>query len=175
MSRDGRAARPRPVGDEDGLPLPPYAHRPGVTERHDEGVFAPVRALLADVTDDAGAAANAPWRHGVRLLNEGFGWEAHEVLEAVWLRAAPNSRERHLVRAVIQLANGELKRSAGRHRAAARLGALALEAATRAFPAARDERLMGLSRDALEDACRRLSSGGREDGPPRALELRFDA
>ena len=133
-----------------------------------------MKALLADVTDDAGAAANAPWRHGLRLLDEGFFWEAHEVLEPVWLRAAPNSRERHLVQAVIQLANGGLKRALDRPRAAARLGALALEATARAFPGARDARLMGLSRDELERAGRRLAGGERDDGPAPSLEPRFD-
>jgi len=63
------------------------------------------------VTNDASYQSNTGWLYGIHLFNHGFYWEAHEVLEAVWNNAAPNSREKHLVQGVIQIANAQLKAS----------------------------------------------------------------
>jgi predicted metal-dependent hydrolase len=57
----------------------------------------------------------------------GYFWEAHEVLEALWLRAVPNSRERHLLQGFIQRANAGLKSAMGAERASRRLWGLAAE------------------------------------------------
>ena len=67
------------------------------------------------------AGLNPAWHYGLVLLEAGFYWEAHEVLEPVWMNAAEDSAERHLVQAVIQLANGALKIAMGRPKAAERL------------------------------------------------------
>ncbi len=104
------------------FPLPPYAHRPGRNARHYPALFAAVRAATPDVTD---GPDNPAWRHGLRLLKAGYFWEAHEVLEPVWLNAPPNSREREAVRGVIQTANAALKAVMDQPNAAARLTALA--------------------------------------------------
>ena len=156
------------VGDTPGergaraLPLPTHRHVPGRNARPDDALFARVRALLPPETCDAGADANVPWRYGLRLLEAGFHWEAHEVLEGVWLRAAPNARERHLVQATIHLANGALKAAAGREAAAARVAARARESLGRAFPGG-EGRLMGLDASALVRAVEHL---GRETPRP---------
>lgn len=106
-------------------PLPDHRYVPGRTARHPEGAFDWIRDQAPAETLGAGARANAPWRYGLRLLNAGFYWEAHEVLEPVWMNAAPNSVERAATQAVIQLANAALKRDMGKPRAALRLCAIA--------------------------------------------------
>ena len=47
------------------------------------------------------------------------------MLEPVWMASAPNSRERYLVQAIIQIANASLKAELGKPRAAAKLVAIA--------------------------------------------------
>ncbi len=96
------------------VPWPPFAHVPGQTPRHAEGAF---DALRAD--------PDTAWRTGCLYLSEGYFWEAHELLEAVWMAAPQASAERRLVQALIQLANAGLKARMGRPRAVARLWALA--------------------------------------------------
>lgn len=77
------------------------------------------------MTRSATASSNSAWLYGLDLAETGYFWEAHEVLEAVWLNAPPNSPERKQVQAVIQLANAALKSSMGRPNAAQRLCAMA--------------------------------------------------
>ena len=67
------------------------------------------------------------------FLNEGYFWEAHEVLEAVWLACPPNSPERLMVQAVIQYANACLKGRMGQPRAVARLMTLSDDLAREAM------------------------------------------
>ena len=55
------------------------------------------------------------------------------MLEAVWNNAAPNSREKHLVQGVIQIANAQLKASLEQTKAADRLQKLAMECIARAY------------------------------------------
>jgi hypothetical protein len=116
---------------------------PGVNARPDEAFFAAVKASAPAATADETGAENVAWRYGLRLLNAGFYWEAHEVLEPVWLNAAPNSRERQLVQAVIHLANGLLKQAMGRPGACLRLAELCRGAFAGAFPSG-PGRLMGI-------------------------------
>lgn len=86
------------------------------------------------MTEDELAASPA-MQAGRRFLHAGFGWEAHEVLEPVWMACPPNSPARHMAQALIQIANARLKdrmdqpgaaarlrRIAARHLAEARLG-----------------------------------------------------
>lgn len=103
------------------FPLPPYAHLPGRNPRHDPGIFSAIKAATPPVTRSDAVLANPAWRHGLDLLRAGYYWESHEVLEPVWLNAPPNSRERMIVQAVIQLANAALKQRLGKPRAARRL------------------------------------------------------
>lgn len=116
------------------FPRPPYAHLPGQNARHDPLLFAAVKAATPAVTASASAAANPAWRFGLELLAEGFFWECHEVLEPVWLNAAPNSRERAVVQGAIQLANARLKALQGRDKAAGRLFAMSAGLFRKAAP-----------------------------------------
>jgi len=91
---------PRPAGDDE-------VHR--------------IAGLAPAFTDPDAWRDNAAWLAGVDLYRAGFFWEAHEVWEPVWMNARPNSRERILTQAMIQLTNAALKQQLQRHGAAARL------------------------------------------------------
>jgi len=140
------------------LALPGYRHVPGVNRRPDGGALEAVIALAPAETRGGTAAGNVAWVYGVRLIEGGCFWEAHEVLEAVWRRARPNSRERFLVQALIHLANGALKLGMGRSGAARRLAGLAADCRQRAFPRGAG-RWMGIDSAALAAAEARLLAG----------------
>ncbi|MBD1548642.1 DUF309 domain-containing protein [Roseibium aggregatum] len=141
------------------FPLPDYRHIPGRNERPAEGAFAGVKATAPAVTSSGTAGDNTAWCYGIRLLNEGYFWEAHEVLEQVWLNAPPNSRERRLVQAVIQLANGCLKETMDQPRARLRIADLCRAALEEAYPEGRSTRLMGLEKDVALRAAANLAEG----------------
>ncbi len=54
-------------------------------------------------------------------MRDGFYWEAHELLEAVWVACAPNSAEKLYCQSVIQRANAALKQKLGQGQAADRI------------------------------------------------------
>ena len=99
---------------------PPHAYIPGKTPRHPEDLFYDIKATASGI-----AVSDMPtcpaWRSGLQFLEAGFFWEAHEVLEAVWMACPPNSPEKLMVQAVIQSANARLKAVMGREAAATRL------------------------------------------------------
>lgn len=134
------------------FPVPRAAHVPGRTARPDATAFDAVKAVVPARTTTEGAGANAAWQHGLRLVAAGCYWEAHEVLEPVWTNAAPNSPERHLLRAAIQLANAALKQRMGRPGAALRLCAIVEAEARAAGPGP----VMGLGAAPLLAAATRL-------------------
>ena len=70
-------------------------------------------------------ASSDAFRHGLAYLDNGFYWEAHEVLEPVWMALEDGSTERRLVQALIQTANAHLKSEMGWPKAALRLIAIA--------------------------------------------------
>ncbi|CAN5756827.1 hypothetical protein BH23PSE1_BH23PSE1_02710 [soil metagenome] len=110
----------------DDWQLPGAPHLPGQTPRpsDDDALHRIARSALRP-TDPASWQENAAWLAGLRLYEHRYYWEAHEVWEAVWMNAAPKSRERALVQGVIQLANAALKQVMGRPRASRRLAAMA--------------------------------------------------
>ena len=142
----------------DLLPLPQYKHLPGKNARPSDDLLESIAAQASESTDNSNFRSNIAWRYGIRLFNEGFYWETHEVLEAVWMNAAPNSRERHLVQGVIQMANARLKSLLDQPKACKRLSTLASGCIARAYPQylERDERetllLMGLEASAMRSA-----------------------
>ena len=142
------------AADISDYPLPAYRHVPGRNARHGDGLLETVAAKADAVTTDAAAGDNPAWRYGLRLFDEGYFWECHEVLETVWARAPQNSRERHLVQAVIQLANAALKQRDARAKAARRLIAIAGGLAERAYAGVPDGqgRVMGIERSFLAAA-----------------------
>jgi len=99
---------------------PPHAYIPGQTPRHPEDLFDSIKVTANGISVRDIPACQA-WRSGLQFLEAGFFWEAHEVLEAVWLACPPNSAEKLMVQAVIQSANARLKAVMGREAAAERL------------------------------------------------------
>lgn len=136
------------MSELDHLPFPSYAHVPGQNVRPNTDIFLPVVAMAITPTADATAQYNIAWHYGIKLINHGFYWEAHEVLETLWMKAIPNSRERHLLQGVIHLANCALKVRMGRTNAALRLSDLAAACIMRSFEQ-RDHSLMGLQMQEL--------------------------
>ena len=100
---------------------PELAYVPGRTPRHPEGTF--------DVVRDTARAGMSPqqlsectaFRLGLRYLETGYYWEAHELFEPVWMVLPEASPERQFVQCLIQIANGYLKLKMDRPKAAARL------------------------------------------------------
>lgn len=97
---DGRAQNQRPR-DRYGRPLP-YG-TPGVPRIPDDAVFAPAEGLA----------------EAQRLLEQGYAFHAHEVLEAVW--KAAEGPERELWRGLAQVAVGLTHVQRGNALGAARL------------------------------------------------------
>lgn len=109
------------------------------------------------VTQDESSGDNHAWLYGLRLIEHGYFWEAHEILESVWMRASPNSRERQLVQGIIHIANAALKQTMARPGAAKRLYLLAQNCVLEAFPGRRKAPLMGLEFETLLSATTRQS------------------
>lgn len=105
------------TGDLDDLSWrPPHAYVPGRTQRHPEDLFDFLK------TDVSGCAVGElpdtyTWLYAEVFYDEGFYWEAHELLEAVWMACPPNSAEKIYVQAKIQKANAALKRYMGHPKA----------------------------------------------------------
>jgi hypothetical protein len=76
-------------------------------------------------TDPRAWRENEAYLAGLHLYANGYYWEAHEVLEPVWMNASPNSQERELTQGLIQLANAALKLKMAQPAAADRLAAIA--------------------------------------------------
>ena len=100
---------------------PPHAYIPGQTPRHPEDLFDPVKSSVRRGMSPEDLAVSEAWQTGLHYYRTGYFWEAHEVLEAVWLATGPNSVERRMVQAVIQLSNAALKARMGRTNATRRL------------------------------------------------------
>jgi hypothetical protein len=110
---------------QDIFDLPDRPHLPGRNARPEGG---PVAAAAADARrafDPAAWWSSAAYLYGFDLTAGGFFWEAHEVWEPAWARCLPNSRERAVLRGLIQCANAGLKSVLSRHGATARLLRLA--------------------------------------------------
>ncbi|MGV6887868.1 DUF309 domain-containing protein [Rhodophyticola sp. SM2404] len=103
---------------------PPHAYVPGQSPRHDEELFDHLKDVDA-ATPAEGLARSQAYAAGLVFLREAYFWEAHEMLEPVWMACPPNSAERVFVQALVQLANAGLKTRMQRPQAAARLYAQA--------------------------------------------------
>lgn len=98
-----------------------HAYIPGVSERHTEDYFDPVRSTAREGMTAEALARSDAFQLGLRYLDTGYFWEAHEVLEPVWLALPAGGDERRLVQALIQFANAQLKLKMQRPKAAKRL------------------------------------------------------
>lgn len=97
------------------------AYIPGKTERHPEGLFDPVRETVSSGMTSLELADSPAFLSGIAYMEAGFYWEAHELLEPVWIALPEGSVEQRFVQALIQLANAHLKLNMGRAKAAVRL------------------------------------------------------
>lgn len=104
---------------------PAWAYVPGRTARHPETAFDCYRAGVSPGQSVAALARSDAWCAGLQFLQTGFYWEAHEVLEAVWMAIPDDRTERRYVQAVIQIANAGLKLRMDRPAATLRLCAIA--------------------------------------------------
>lgn len=107
-----------------GVSVPPHAHVPGLNARHPEDWFDHIKASVTDETPIELLGQTEAWLVGLSYFHDGYFWECHEVLEAVWMRAPDPSPERALIQAMIQLANARLKIRMGKPNAARRLCAM---------------------------------------------------
>ena len=114
------------------------------------------------VTADRWPQSDA-WLYAVDLFNNGYWWEAHEVLEGLWHAAGRTTPDARLLQGLIQVAAGCLKREAGEQVGASRLLAAGL-AKLREAP----DRRFGLDVRAFERQVAAFSEG-RTDVPPECV------
>lgn len=141
------------------IPLPPYAYVPGSTPRHDEDFLDHVKELASIITQNENAQENDAWLFGIRLFENDFFWECHEVLETVWMNALPNSREKNLVQGVIHLSNAALKIKMQRPDASQRLIELADQCFYEAYLGMDPASLLLLEKADLDKAGERIQNG----------------
>lgn len=146
------------------IPRPAYPYVPGRTPRHPDGAFDVFHDSVAPGLEPTDLAQTLAWRAGLVFLEEGFFWEAHEVLEPVWMATRRDSAEHQLVQAVIQTANAALKARMGQAGAAARLCDLA-ESHLRAARSTGGDVVMGLQLDRVRDRI----AGLRSEVPKNAI------
>ena len=101
--------------------LPNHAYIPGVNDRHPEHAFDEIRKTAKQGLDANQLAHSDAYQAGLKFIDAGYYWEAHEVLEPVWMVLPHKTVERQFVQGLIQLANGRLKMHMGRPKAALRL------------------------------------------------------
>ena len=102
------------------LALPRWTYRPG-SGQPDRETLERVKALVPSRYESCVPSDDPPLIYGLKLNDAGFFWECHEILEAVWKAAPQGGRDRILLRACIQTANGNLKSAMEKPRAASRL------------------------------------------------------
>src|SRR5215471_17580549 len=105
------------------LPMPRWAHVPGDAYDADADfeTLAQVKLLVPSAFRGYVPARHPAIRYALMLNDRGYFWEAQEVLEAVWAAAPQGGRERILLRACIQVANGNLRLRMQKPHAASRL------------------------------------------------------
>lgn len=117
-------------------PLPSYRHVPGSTphptrdpDGHSYGRGAPGSAAIPVSLPDLN---HEDWRlceeylFGIDLFNLGYWWEAHEILEGLWMAAGIRSQAGHVLQALILCAAAHLKAEADSPAGASRLFAHSL-------------------------------------------------
>jgi len=125
--------------------LPDYAHLPGANARHEEGFLDHVIETIPDSVSETNIQGHAAWNYTLSLIEHGYFWEAHEVLEAMWMRAPMNSREKSFFKLMIQIVNAELKVKLMRNNAVKRLCEQAEESLEQVFGKHHSATLLGYS------------------------------
>ena len=87
-------------------PFPPYQYTPGLNphptidaDGHSFAVAETETEFVASAWQDSD-----DYRFGIDLLNHGYYWEAHEVLEGIWHHLGRKSRDAQFIQALILLA-----------------------------------------------------------------------
>jgi hypothetical protein len=124
---------------------PPWAYVPGRTARHADDLFDPIRATVMPGMAPDDLARTPAWAFAQAFLRDRYFWEAHELLEPVWMTCPKGSPDGLMVQGLIQLANAGLKRRMQRPRAVARLLAMASECAADARRLAGGAPILGSS------------------------------
>lgn len=147
-------------------PLPPYRFVPGETshptrdpEGHSHGEGAP--ALAAWRPEKWRGLEE--WLWAADLFNNGYWWESHEALEALWHAAGRTTPPARFAQSLVHLSAACLNRRRGHDEAARRQAARAVRGlrAARAMGTV----VMGLDVDALAvDVVRSFSA--RDEAPP---------
>lgn len=105
-------------------PLPEYRHVPGRTPhptRDPDGhSYLQAEPRLPSLNTHPWAECGH-YLFGVDLFNEGYWWECHEVMEALWHAAGIGTPAGHVLQAVIQCAAAHLKTRTGQLGGARRL------------------------------------------------------
>jgi len=111
-----------PPSSAANLPLPQWAYVPGETTEAeaDYETLAQAKLLVPSRFRGYVPARHPALRYGIALNDNGYFWEAQEILEAVWAAAPQGGRERILLRACIQIANANLRLRMQKPHAAAR-------------------------------------------------------
>lgn len=99
---------------------PPHPYVPGKSKRHPQHLFEFLKADVDNLKVEE-LPDTCAWQYAEIFYQEGYFWEAHELLETVWLTCPPNSAEKIYVQGKIQSANAKLKQCMGQHKAAAKL------------------------------------------------------
>ena len=89
--------------------LPPHAYIPGQTQRHQEEQFDEIIASIPSAIGFETLQNLSAFHTALSFMQHGFHWEAHEILEAIWMNTAQNSIERLFTQCIIHLANANLK------------------------------------------------------------------
>ena len=105
-------------------PLPAYRYAPGGSDphpvRHPAG-HSHDRKIPAENLEPSRWQACETYLYAIDLFNEGFWWESHEALEALWQGSGPRSPVGRFLRGLIQLSAACLKRRTGNAAPAASL------------------------------------------------------
>lgn len=107
--------------------VPSHAYIPGQNARHAEDAFDDVKATAQDDMPLETLYQSAACAHGLAYIEHGYYWEAHEVLEQLWMVLDKAPQQRRVVQAIIQIANGLLKLKMGQPKAARRLHDIAAD------------------------------------------------
>lgn len=142
-------------------PLPDEPFVPGKTKRPSHSPAFEAAAEAPRHTREEAWQENDSYLFALRLHNAGFFWEGHEVMEAVWLGAVPNSEARFHCQAIIQLSNAALKQRMDRQAAALRL----LELSRGHWRELRSEVVMGIRIDAALSVLYDFESALRKGEP----------
>ncbi len=112
------------------LPLPGRKYIPGLgihPEKHPQGSQVPDLSLDEVSFTDNSWKRSRRYLYGIDLFNAGYWWEAHEVLEELWIQCGRTTQVARFLQGIIQVSAALLKFSISNPRGAKRLKSRALE------------------------------------------------